>query len=98
MRKSKELELYELFNNTFIDITLCLGGIFITHKINDKIIWEITNSLEDIYYKSMDRLEAITGSGVIFDLSDNNKNLHPHPAVEGLLKTIKFKPGTTKPR
>ncbi len=93
MRKSKEYQLYELLNDTFRDISLCLGGIFLTHKADDKIIWEIANSIEDIYYKSMDKLEAITGSGVIFDLNDDNKNLHPHPAIEGLLKTLQFKPG-----
>jgi hypothetical protein len=95
MRKSKEHKIYELLNNTFTDIALCLGGIFLTHKANDNLIWDIANSMEDIYYKAMDRLETITGSGIIFDLKDDDKELHPHPAIEGLLKTISFKPGRT---
>jgi hypothetical protein len=93
MRKSKEIKLYELLNDTFRDISLCLGGIFLTHKADDKLIWEIANSIEDIYYKQMDRLESILGSGVIFDIEADKKDLHPHPAIEGLLKTLKFKPG-----
>lgn len=96
MRKSKEYQLYELLNNTFRDISLCLGGIFLTHKTDDKLIWEIANSIEDIYYKQMDRLETILGSGVIFDLEEDKRKLHPHPAIEGLLRTINFKPGARK--
>lgn len=96
MRKSKEYQLYELLNNTFRDISLCLGGIFLTHKTDDKLIWEIANSIEDIYYKHMDRLETILGSGVIFDLEEDKRKLHPHPAIEGLLRTINFKPGARK--
>ncbi|MCM8782215.1 MAG: hypothetical protein NC828_04125 [Candidatus Omnitrophica bacterium] len=91
MRKSQAHQIYELLNNTFKDITLCLGGIFLTQKVNDKLIWEITNSIEDIYYRSIDRLESILGSGVIFDL-DEPKDLHPHPAIEGLLRVLNFKP------
>ena len=93
MRKSQAHQIYELLNNTFKDIALCLGGIFLTHKSDDKLIWEIANSIEDIYYKSMDRLETILGAGIIFDLKEDKKNLHPHPAIEGLLRTINFKPG-----
>ncbi|MEW6008237.1 MAG: hypothetical protein AB1629_01195 [Candidatus Omnitrophota bacterium] len=96
MRSSKEYQIYELVNDTFKDIALCLGGIFLTRKADNKLIWEIANSIEDIYYKSMDRLETILGAGIIFDLKDDKKNLHPHPAIEGLLRTINFKPGTTK--
>ncbi|KPK42930.1 MAG: hypothetical protein AMJ78_00795 [Omnitrophica WOR_2 bacterium SM23_29] len=96
MRRSQEHQIYELLNNTFKDIALCLGGIFLTHKTDDKLIWEIASSIEDIYYKSMDRLETILGSGIIFDLKDDKKSLHPHPAIEDLLKTINFKPGTMK--
>jgi hypothetical protein len=94
MRRLSEKQLYDLVNEAFRDVSLCLGGIFLTHKADDKLIWEIANSIEDIYYRIMDKLEVITGSGIIFDLNDNNKNLHPHPAIEGLLKTLQFKPGT----
>ena len=93
MRKSKEHQLYELLNSTFRDISLCLGGIFLTHKTDDKLIWEIANSIEDIYYKHMDKLETILGAGIIFDIEADKKDLHPHPAIEDLLKTLKFKPG-----
>lgn len=96
MKKSKEQKVYELLNDTFTDIALCLGGIFLAHKVDDKIIWEIVNSVEDIYYKSMARLETVTGAGVIVDLNGGSKNLHPHPAIEGLLKTVVFKPGLRK--
>ena len=96
MRKRKDDQVYGLFNGTFKDIALCLGGIFLTHKAKDKLIWEIANSLEDIYYKSMDRLEATLGSRIIFDLKDDKKSLHPHPAIEDLLKNISFKPGVKK--
>jgi len=95
MEKSKEQKIYALLNDTFKEIALCLGGIFLTYKTDDKLIWEIANSLEDIYYRSADRLESILGSGVIFDLNDP-KDLHPHPAIEGLLRILIFKPATKK--
>jgi hypothetical protein len=88
----KEHKIYELFNDTFKDIALCLGGIFLTHKAKDKLIWEIANSIEDIYYKAMGRLEDTLGSGIMFDLETHRKDLHPHPAIEGLLRVINFRP------
>lgn len=93
MKNSKEAKLYEMLNSTFTDIALCLGGIFLIHKTDEKLIWEIVNSIENIYYQSAGRLETILGSGVIFDLKEDNKKPHPHPAIEGLLRTLKFKPG-----
>lgn len=98
MQKSKEEQVYELFNETFRDISLCLGGIFLTYKASDKLIWEISNSVEDIYYRTMDKLEGITGAGVVFDISEQRNQAHPHPAIENLLKVINFKPGATAKR
>jgi hypothetical protein len=92
MKAEKDHEIYELVNDTFKDITLCLGGIFLTHKVKDKIIWEIANSIEDIYYKTMGKLEDTLGSGIMFDSRNETKKLHPHPAIEGLLKVINFRP------
>jgi hypothetical protein len=41
----------------------------------------------------MGRLEDTLGSGIIFDIESNKKDLHPHPAIENLLKTLHLKPG-----
>ena len=92
MRKEKAHQIYELVNDTFKDITLCLGGIFLTRKVKDKVIWEIANSIEDIYYKTMGKLEDILDSGIMFYPEDEVKKLHPHPAIEELLKVINFRP------
>ena len=88
----KEHELYELINSAFKDIALCLGGIFLTHKAKDRLIWDTANSVEDIYYKTIARLEESLGSGIIFDIKDDIKGLHPHAAIENLLNAINFKP------
>ena len=88
MSKEKDHQIYELVNDTFKDITLCLGGIFLTHKVKDKVIWEIANSIEDIYYKTMGKLEDTLGSGIMFYPEDEVKKLHPHPAIEGLLRNF----------
>ncbi|MCD6579432.1 hypothetical protein J7L48_08135 [bacterium] len=98
MSKVKDHQIYELVNDTFKDITLCLGGIFLTHKVREKVIWEIANSIEDIYYKTMGRLEDTFGSGIMPDLESNKKEIHLHPAIEGLLKIINFKPASRKCR
>lgn len=92
MKKSKEHEIYDLLNSTFKDIALCLGGIFLTHEAKDRLIWDIANSVEDIYYKAVDKLEALLGSGVMFSMEKEKKDLHPHPAVENLLRNINFIP------
>lgn len=92
MEQAEKHKIYDLLNTTFKDIALCLGGIFLTHKAKDKLIWEITDSIEDIYYESMDKLESILGAGIMFDLESHKNDLHPHPAIEKLLKTINFKP------
>lgn len=92
MHKLAHEEIYELLNSAFKDIALCLGGIFLTYKTKDKVIWEIANSIEDIYYKTMAKLEDALGIGITFDLGDDKKDVHPHPAIENLLKTINFKP------
>jgi hypothetical protein len=92
MQSKKEHEIYELVNTAFKDITLCLGGIFLARSVKDKTIWETANSIEDIYYKTMAGLEDSLGSGIRFDLTEDKKGLHPHPAIESLLNTINFKP------
>lgn len=96
MKKSKEYRTYDLFNETFKDIALCLGGIFLVHKTKDRLIWEITNSLEDIYYRSLTKLGDIYGTDFIFDRFEDKDILHPHPAIEGLLKLLNLKSGAKK--
>ena len=98
MSKVKDHQMYELVNDTFKDITLCLGGIFLTHKVKDKLIWEIANSIEDIYYKTMGKLEDTLGSGIIFYPQEDSKELHSPPAIENLLRTLNFKPARRKCR
>jgi len=98
MSKVKDHQMYELVNDTFKDITLCLGGIFITHKVREKVIWEIANSIEDIYYKTMGKLEDILDSGIMFYPEEKPDALHPHPAIENLLRTLNFKPARRKCR
>lgn len=93
MRQSKEKQLYDMVNGSFRDIALCLGGIFVTNKADDKLIWEIVNSIEDIYYRTVDRLETLTGYGVIFDIDSEKNDAYPHPAIEALLRVFQFKPG-----
>jgi len=40
----------------------------------------------------MAQLESALGSGIIFDTEGDRKDLHPHPAIEGLLRVLNFKP------
>jgi hypothetical protein len=53
MRSNQEEKMYELVNRAFKEIALCLGGIFLTYKTSDKVIQQIANSIEDIYYQTM---------------------------------------------
>lgn len=92
MQKTDEAKLYELINSTFKDMALNLGEIARTHTVDDKIITLIANSIEDIYYKAIDKLELLSGTRVIFNSEEYVRSLHPHPAIDSLLKAIGFKP------
>jgi len=92
MRSDQEEKMYELVNTAFKEIALCLGGIFITYKTSDKVIHQIANSIEDIYYKTMGALEQTLGRGVFFDTRKRESRPHPHPAIESLLNALNFKP------
>ncbi len=92
MEKPENHQIYKLINDTFKDISLCLGGIFLTHSVEDKLVWVIANAVEELYYKSLARLEVLTGLKVVFDSRIDKKDLQPHPAIEGLLEAILLKP------
>lgn len=96
MKKSKEYRTYDLFNETFKDIALCLGGIFLIHKTKDRVIWEIANSLEDIYYRSMAELGEIYKTDFIFNHYEDKDILRPHPTIEGLLRVLNLKSGARR--
>lgn len=96
MQKEKTLQMYEIINNTFKDMAFCLGTIAATHKVDDNLIRGLANSIEDIYYKTVDSLESSLGCRVVFDSEEYVRQLHPNPAVDGLLKAIQFKPLLSK--
>ncbi|MBW2045609.1 MAG: hypothetical protein JRI96_12120 [Deltaproteobacteria bacterium] len=85
MREKEVQEIYKIFNKTFRDIALTFGGIALENNIKDQIITDFANSLEDVYYEALQGLEKLTKKTSFFDPMIS-KPLHPHPAIEELLK------------
>jgi len=85
MRGKEVTEIYKIFNKTFRDIALTFGGIALESNIKDQIITDFANSLEDVYYETLQGLEKLTKKTSFFD-PVVNKALHPHPAIEELLR------------
>ena len=98
MTNARDEKLYELMNKTFKDLTLCMGGLVITHRVRDEIVCDIADAIANIYFRTMGRLEDILGMGLVFDHDYNFDEVHPHPEIEQLLKIINFKPVRKEPK
>ncbi len=69
----------------FREIVLCLGGIFATAECDDRLVWQITKSVDRIYRRNRERILRREASG---DAEMPRRNAEPHPAVEDLLSRI----------
>jgi hypothetical protein len=81
--KENNTQVYKFINSIFQNITLCLGGIFLLNQVNDKLIWTIANSLEEIYEDSLNTLKILNFDSKI--KQESPKELKPHPAIEKFL-------------
>jgi len=91
-KKSEEIQAYELINSIFRRITFSLADLSKRYKVSEYFIKEMANSIEDIYYSVIDKLEARFKTGVMYDLENYEQFSHSDPAIDGLLKAINFKP------
>ena len=69
----------------FREIVLCLGGIFAAQKVDDAVVWQVTESLERIYERARERTAACDGHP---DLHVFPRRAEPHLAVAELLTRI----------
>jgi len=92
MQKPNQEQMYELINKVFTDMALSLGEVSQKHSADEKLIIAMANSIEALYYQAIDRLETISGTRVTFDSAECVRRLHPHPAIDSLLKAIGFMP------
>jgi hypothetical protein len=88
MNMPQKKEARELANRIFEEIALCLGGIFLLNRADDRIIWAITNSIEDLYLRTVRELRMPDPSQKPEGRKDSTPG--PHPAIQGLLRTIAF--------
>lgn len=88
MNALQKKEARELANGIFEEIALCLGGIFLLNRADDRIIWAITNSIEDLYLRTARELRMPDPSQKLVHRKDSTPG--PHPAIQGLLRTIAF--------
>jgi hypothetical protein len=59
MKSTQAIKVKNLMEDTFREITFCLGGIFLAKNIPDDLVWEITNSVEDIYYNTLEKADSL---------------------------------------
>ena len=88
MNALQKKEARELANHIFEEIALCMGGIFLLNRADDRIIWAITNSIEDLYLRTVRELRMPDYPQKIKNRKDSTPG--PHPAIQGLLRTIAF--------
>jgi hypothetical protein len=88
MNTFQKKQARELANHIFEEIALCLGGIFLLNRADDPIIWAITNSIEDLYLRTVRELRMPDPSQKPEVRKDSTPG--PHPAIQGLLRTIAF--------
>ena len=91
MKKKEIIQIYQILNKTFRDITLTFAGIALENNFKDEIITDFSNCLEDIYYQTLNKIEKLTKKTSYFEFN-TKEYLHPHPAIRELLKIFDLKP------
>lgn len=86
MKPQNNQKIYKFLNGVFKDLTLCLGGIFLLNQTEDKLIWTIAESLEEIYENSLKALKRLNPESPV--KKKLTKDLNPHPAIEKFLARL----------
>jgi hypothetical protein len=94
MNTFQQKQARELANHIFEEIALCMGGIFLLNHPDDRIIWAIANSIEDLYLRTIRELRMPSSSQKTESRKDGTPG--PHPAIQGLLRTIAFEESLQK--
>jgi len=76
---STETQLSLVLTDTFQEIALCLGGIFLTHGARSDLVRAVMTSLGEIYEKALESSGATSATGTEARL---------HPAVEEFLRRL----------
>jgi len=74
-----------LIRELFEREALSIGGLAVTHNINDDFLWELCRSLDAIRIEFLRRLKPVGGSS---EDSRSRLESRPHPAVQELLRRI----------
>jgi hypothetical protein len=86
MTKAKGFTALQIIDDTFHDLALCLGGIFLVHQVQDRVVWSVMKGLDDLYVSARERAEQASPTEPIVR---QTRDMTPHPAVEGFLQKIK---------
>ena len=86
MAKRCHSDITEIVKNAFRDIVICLGGIFLLHRVSNDAIYSISNAVEEIYNATMKKLAKLNSADV--KKAVENKKIDMHPAIEKLLEKI----------
>ena len=85
-------KIQQVLADSFRNLTLCFGGIFLIHPVKDELIWVMMKSIEEVYLdacKKIDRLENQSKEKGV----KGNVDSKPHPAIEKFLNLLESSGG-----
>lgn len=86
MERQNAMSPQRVIDETFHDLALCLGGIFLVHQVEDKVVRAVMRSLDDLYVSARDRAEKALGREPRGRFA--KAQMSPHPAVEAFLSKM----------
>lgn len=83
-------DVRSLFDDTFRDIALVLGGIFAVHEVQDEAVWQVMKHLDLAHETALSKLAGPEAGQQ--RPGQQRQAYAPHPAVEALLMKLKRHP------
>lgn len=76
-----------LINDLFEEEALVLGGLVAIHRVDEKLVWRLVQSLDVIHDKTLSRIGHEPDGGAAS--ARKQRHLRPHPAIEDFLLKLR---------
>lgn len=80
-------DVQKLFDETFREVALVLGGIFAVHDVPDEAVWQIMKHLDIAHENALSKLDGLEPKPE--RPGQPRHTYEPHPAVEALLMKLR---------
>lgn len=78
-------DVQKLLDETFKDVALVTGGIFVVHNVDDKVVWQVMKHLDLAHDNARAKLTGFEG---LQRAEQQRQDYAPHPAVEALMMKL----------